>query len=304
MRRSIRQVVYKSVRLFKLDILISSYFLNLPWLRFFLPGPLFYTPEEKIIIRRKGATFKILPHDLVQWFLFTKPNRKYGVEELIIESPNFPDDPVILDIGANIGQFSLMASHWFKTQKSYKNALILSLEPVHQTYAYLQSNISLNANSNNQIKIFNIGLSDEVNKSKINIPLANSGASSIINKPTGIYRTEPIELITLDQFFIDQKLSKINFLKIDAECSEIRILKGAQMTLKKYLPGIFIEILPDCKGSNYNDIHNFLMTIGYQLYIMVENNILPLSKEMIKDYHRNKEEYALFATVFKISNSN
>jgi hypothetical protein len=51
-----------------------------------------------------------------------------------------------------------------------------------------------------------------------------------------------------------------SFIKIDVEGHELKVLKGAEETLKKHKPTVLIEIHD---FSEDHDVHKFMMSLGY-----------------------------------------
>ena len=92
-----------------------------------------------------------------------------------------PSD-VFLDIGANIGYFTVLASPLVKE--------VIAFEPALLSYKYLEANIKLNQLNN--ITIYKYGLWNEDIKSSISVDPSNITAASVSNG------TEQIDCITLD----------------------------------------------------------------------------------------------------------
>lgn len=182
-------------------------------------------------------------------------------------------DGIILDIGANIGSFSLPLA------KQYPNLKFYCFEPLIKVYENLQSNILIN-NFNN-IQSFNFALGNEniLNFCKI-MPYdcGNIGANSLkfylneFRSGSLNYITELIEFKTIDSM----NFSNIKFIKIDVEGFEYEVISGAIETIKQcnYPPIMF-----ECWTLNwYKDerdkILSFLKKIGYNFnYTLLENVI-------------------------------
>jgi len=78
-----------------------------------------------------------------------------------------------------------------------------------------------------------------------------------------------VETITLDSFVQDNNLHDIQFIKIDVEGFELRVLKGAQETIKLFKPTIMIEYLAMLKtGTDHNvrELQKFMDLAGYTAY--------------------------------------
>lgn len=187
------------------------------------------------------------PTDLVQSYIVD--NDMFFEEDILVKLDEYiSDDFVILDIGANIGNHSL---YWSKKRNIRK---IYCFEPIVDTFAILQKNIQLNA-LEKSVQPINIGLSDEKTMAKIQtFRYSNIGGTSINKDMSG-----NLQLDRLDN--IEIKEQKIDFVKIDVEGHEISVLKGAENTIKKYRPIIFIESF----SNNYQFIDEILISWGYVL---------------------------------------
>lgn len=96
-----------------------------------------------------------------------------------------------------------------------------------------------------------VGLSDEKAMAKIKrFTYSDVGGTSITKDGTG-----DIQLESLDNIEI------IDFVKIDVEGHEIKVLNGAANTINKYNPDIFIESF----SNNYITVDHILTGWGYVL---------------------------------------
>lgn len=124
------------------------------------------------------------------------------------------DDPsgVCVDIGANIGAFSIQAAH-------IGAALVYAVEPEPHNVEALRQNIKINKMSN-KVKVIDLGVSNFIGTATIS---DHGGDASIKDNDDGAI----INIITLDKLFHDNKISNVSVLKIDVEGSEPEVLLGA-----------------------------------------------------------------------------
>ncbi len=182
----------------------------------------------------------------------------------------YKENTNMIDIGANIGTFSLMMSRYISN-----GSYIYSFEPVY--YNILKMNIEQN-NLENKIKSINIGLSNKSEKLEGGFidfsKNANYGFTQItqLNKASNDTQLV-IDVKTLDSFNIDN----ISFIKIDVEGSERLVLEGSINTIHRCRPTILIEIWCTSKNSlkkyskesnlqevkNQFDVFEFLFNLGY-----------------------------------------
>ncbi len=174
---------------------------------------------------------------------------------------------VIIDIGANIGQFA----QYTRNQLKFENKII-SFEPLTSAFESLK----LNASKDPKWAIFNCAIGNELGKKEINIA-GNSFSSSLLEMlpahldaaPHSKYeRKEWIEVKPLDSFLETafKKTEKI-FLKIDTQGFEKQVLDGAKESLK-FISTIQLEmsLVPLYQGELvFREMYPILMGLGYTL---------------------------------------
>ena len=139
-----------------------------------------------------------------------------------------------LDIGANIGWYSLIIA------KFYKKLKVHSFELIKKTYNFLLKNVKCNFLSN--IKAYNFGLYNENKKIIFYTYPEGTGNSSIqilSKKKTLKYKCN---VKVLDDF-ISKKKIKVDFIKCDAEGAELFVFLGAKKCLLNDKPIVFCEML-------------------------------------------------------------
>ena len=158
-------------------------------------------------------------------------------------------NPVILDVGANIGLVSLLLSQ-------IEGATIYSFEPVARAYACLLRNLEQNR-IHNVIPI-NMGLSDEEGEFFIGPPSGDQHPRyRRDNLKTGVYSVyasanseeakkygEMARFTTLDNWTYREKVANVHYLKIDVEGHEPNVLLGGRETLAKTRPICQLEFNP------------------------------------------------------------
>jgi len=181
------------------------------------------------------------------------------------------ENPIIFDVGANIGTISIWLSKMFKTGHVY------SFEAQRQIFYQLAGNISINNLYN--IDVFNLAVGSEngyINVKEPNYFINNDfGIFSLIEEklPT-TNKNLVVPLITLDTFVKEYEIPKVDLLKIDVEGMDINVLKGSINILEKYQPIIYVEHF-DNITSNLTNLKNFLSNFNYNFETR-KNNLLCL----------------------------
>lgn len=150
------------------------------------------------------------------------------------------------DIGANSGTLTVPFMN--------KNIQIFSFEPLQYSFNKLKSNVELNYNGNNNVKLFKVALGNKKSKSKIYFSnsLGNIGTASVINNISSQYNS--VEKVKMDKLDNIISLSKKKILiKIDVEGYEEEVIKGAKNLLSKNDCIIYIETNSD---KLINDLKN------------------------------------------------
>ncbi|MFM7079569.1 MAG: FkbM family methyltransferase, partial [Bacteroidota bacterium] len=160
-------------------------------------------------------------------------------------------------IGANIGQTALEFA-----KLSGKGSIVLAFEPHPGNFAAAKTNMALNDFSN--IKLLNIGLGSNKTKLPITTCDHNSGSNKIASESNS--NTTVVDIEKLDDILEIKNLTKVDLIKIDVEGFEMEVLKGAELTIRKFNPILFIELddnnLKNQKSSA-NELVIFLKNLNF-----------------------------------------
>jgi FkbM family methyltransferase len=171
---------------------------------------------------------------------------------------------VFLDVGANVGYYSLLAS-------AYRpNIRIEAFEPLPAAFRYLQDNLRLNGSGNSTAH--NVAVSDRVGTETfyfsrnpsfnfVHDQLTSTGS---LDRSQATHTEDPVEInaftVTLDGFVRENDLSRVDVIKLDTEATEDRVLSGSEWVLREFRPHIFCEVLP---GKIEKRIEAILEPAGY-----------------------------------------
>jgi FkbM family methyltransferase len=182
--------------------------------------------------------------DEVQRYHFD--GRFYEQEELDLISRHFKGG-VFLDIGANVGNHTLYVLKFLGATK------VIAIEPNPAAYRILKCNMALN-DVDRKVEVHKIGFSDKASHGSLQTSEDNLGKTFVVDKPSG-----PIELLRGDDFLCEEHL---DFVKIDAEGSELRVLDGLAMTIERHRPPIFVEV-------DYRNVGRFMTFVALRKYHVV-----------------------------------
>jgi FkbM family methyltransferase len=186
--------------------------------------------------------------------------------ELSLLEKNIKPNSLFLDVGSNFGWYSI---HIAKD----KNVDVVAFEPSTVSFKSLVKNIRRN-NLSDKIKAYKLGLGDKNKKGKLTKNFFLGNHIETKNETGKKIASETIQVITLDEFVLNNKISKIGAIKCDIEGSEIFMLKGACKTLRKFKPILLLEIQQEwTERFEYSaeEIFSFLQDLGYTYFRVKEN---------------------------------
>lgn len=193
-------------------------------------------------------------------------------------------NPTLLDVGAHSGSYCLLPSV-NKTMRCY------AFEPSPIVFPVLADNVKLN---NLDVKIYNLALSDFMGSLKLKIPKDNpgSGGATVGENPLRFdeYFEEGVSVITMDSWMKQESVEKVDIIKIDTEGCEKFVLKGGEKTIKKYRPGILMEVNPTntrAFGYDSSELMDLLASWGYLITRSFGEDIYleyhgPLTRSILK----------------------
>ena len=165
-------------------------------------------------------------------------------------------DPIFIDIGANVGTYSLFLSKFCKE--------VYAFEPCDNMLNIFRQNIKINNIQN--IFVYNVALGERNCKMDLSVPKrGNLGSSSFVWRYGDKERMtlSNIDVVTGDEVIKKINPEKIDLIKIDVEGFEKNVLIGLRKSLKAFYPIILIEL---SRGifSNINEFDTALD--GYEVY--------------------------------------
>lgn len=194
---------------------------------------------------------------------------------------------VIFDVGANIGDYAMGIAEIFGNE----NIELHCFEPSPKTFSKLQQNTQ--AVSGPWMHLHNFGLSDSECEVNLYQDEELSGMTSVykrrmdhFGKDFGI--AELAGFATLDGFCAEHNIRHIDFLKLDVEGHELKVLEGAKQMLS-HIQYIQFEF-----GGCNIDSRTFFQDFYYLLHKQFD--IYLVLKDGIQKLDGYKETYEVFVT--------
>ena len=203
-------------------------------------------------------------------------------------------NPIILDIGGNIGYVAL---EYNRLLDKLGHGRCISFEPYSKSCGHFLNNTKLAS----RVHLFNFGLGQKTSFTKFGIPeyvhrigkdMANTGFYSSKNIPnnTGVfcavYKLDDISTI------FNFNDSPISFVKIDVEGSELDVILGSKATLATHKPCLQIEFNRHTTSENdYKSLFRILTDLGYRCFSLEHFDNLSSIEHYVEPYYIHESEF-------------
>jgi len=215
-----------------------------------------FTPEitreawedmEKTLLHKSTGAFEIEgftihanPFELVGTFIV----QQYRYDNIV--EPKLGD--IVFDIGAYVGDTAL----WFSKAVGPQGK-VYAFEPEPGNFEKLKANLE----RNNVTNVIPLQLALSENEGEMQV--ASAGSSSTMTQAgTGTL----VKVTTIDKFAEANKLPRVDFIKMDVEGHELKVLTGARETIKTFKPSMALSAYH--RGDDLINIPSFLVTTNPQ----------------------------------------
>jgi FkbM family methyltransferase len=172
---------------------------------------------------------------------------------------------VFLDLGANIGQYSLVASRGVGP-----GGQVHSFEPDPETFRWLTRNVRRNQLTN--ISLNQVALFDEAGKKELYLATPqDTGSNSFALPWTFSGETCEVCCTRLDEYLKARRIDRVDVVKVDVEGAELPALMGGTEILfkSKHKPLLIVEFeerRQQAFGTSCAALAEFLTKQGYALF--------------------------------------
>ncbi len=189
--------------------------------------------------------------------------REYYEPELAYLEKVLSPGKVFIDVGANFGVYTLVASKLVGT-----SGRVIAFEPTAQSFAILRQNIALNHFAN--VRAFQFALAQRRGKAWLYHgwdPVGNSLGKDPLCGNEG----EEVQTEALDKLLEEKGIDRVHAIKIDVEGAEELVLRGAIRCLTTNRPIVIFEFNPGCAarlGLSPCGARDLLESLGYEFVLL------------------------------------
>ena len=236
--------------------------------------------ELQYIVGKKDQCFR---------YVAVNPILRWRAKTLFSKGPETIDwlekmrmDDVLFDIGANVGMYSIYAGK--------RGVRVFGFGPESSHFYIFNKNIQIN-NLSSFVSAYNFALSDKEVLDKLGLTsltpgparttFSNNKQFNQTGKPTlfeqGCMST------TLDNLILKYKMSTPNYLKIDVDGIEAKIIQGGQNLINNLtLRSILIELNDDLENDQW--VKTYLNQKGFKIVNIGKGMQAQKNKNTIRNY--------------------
>ncbi len=224
-----------------------------------------------------GLRILVDTSSFVEWEIFFRGQYEKKVTDLFQKFIRKGD--VVIDVGANIGSHTLIMAKLVG-----ESGKVIAFEPHPDIARRLTDNIKLNRFTN--VSVSRFALSEKPGKASLfsySDGMLDKGTSSLYGI-TNLEEKYSVDVSTLDVVAENERLSRLDFVKVDTRGSDFPVIKGARESIGKFHPYVVFEYNQDNwrhSDSRWEDAWNFFEKHGYSLHLITEKGPQRISGEPV-----------------------
>ncbi|MDI9311582.1 MAG: FkbM family methyltransferase [Limnohabitans sp.] len=222
----------------------------------------------------KGLSINLYKDSLLAKLIY---RGDFELEELDYMNQVLKDGDTFVDVGANIGLFSLFAS-----RRVGALGKVILFEPSPKTYRRTVENIEINKCSN--VVLNQLGISDKPDQLSLNISGDGYDAWETFAPDTSkrFQHQVTVPVTTLDIILDKEDKSKIKLIKIDVEGWEKFVLLGGTQFFTQFKPIVMLEFTEDntkMAGYAVTELYDIMVAWGYEWYAFEKGKLVSSARK-------------------------
>lgn len=185
---------------------------------------------------------------------------------------------ICMDVGANVGYYTA----WLLKKKA---KFVYAFEPDPVTFEILQKN------TKNRKDVLGVCAAVGQFSGELNLYVDDKHSGDNRTKYTAMRNFIKVPAISIDTYFAENRLEKIDFIKIDVQGAETAVLNGASESIEEFKPMILIEVSPEAVDVDREELINFLsewmLKMNFKSYAIEEGKLVNLTCKQLKHFNGN-----------------
>ena len=245
---------------------------------------------QKFIIRKLFGRKLYKYFKYLKIILLYKFGREFEISKFLRQI--IEKDFVIMDIGANLGQYSVRFTDYLKN-----TGLVVSVEPVKENYEYLNRLKEKYKLSN--LRCINCAVSDFSGEEILSIPLVSKNIEldtrATIDKNNyyfsyDCYTEQKVTVKKLSEIVEEMGVERLDIVKSDTEGNDEKVILGSIDLIKRFFPLVLVE------DSHKENWLQKLYETGYNPFY-VYNDLHLIDAFQSEHYEKRKTKYDLLVLV-------
>jgi FkbM family methyltransferase len=219
--------------------------------------------QDLVIRDREGSVF-LVPSLAEPIALHLFADGVYESEVAAFLQDHLRPGGVFVDVGANIGVFTLLAA-----RRVGPAGKVIAVEASPRVFSYLEHNVRANGLTNVSLKHTAASHQESPGVPFYDAPLDHFGMGAL--SPQFNAQPTPVRARKLDAILAEEKLGRVDLMKLDVEGFEADVFRGASQLLAAETPPLIVfEFLDWAKARMPNgkvgDAQRILRDCGYTLW--------------------------------------
>ncbi len=185
--------------------------------------------------------------------------------------PRVRPNTSVIDVGANIGFFTLQFATWVAD-----GGKVIAVEPEDVNFARLQHAIAA-AGLTDGVEAIRAAVADVAGEGFLEVNPGHPGDHKL--GAEGV----PITITTIDEILAARGWPEVSLIKVDVQGAEARVLAGARETVERFRPTLFLEVDDQQLrryGSSAAELLSSATALGYTIHSWAGKGVsVPLSAD-------------------------
>ncbi len=221
----------------------------------------------------EGLSVIVAPQEQMSRALYV--SQTYEPDTAMVLQSWLTPGAVFLDIGANVGLFTLLGSRWVGA-----TGRVIAVEPSPRERQRLDAHLRLNAVDN--VDVVAAAVADREGTGELMVASPERSGLNTLGRrfaydDVTIAERVSVPLVTLDAIVQGAGLTRVDVIKLDIEGGEVAALEGAATTLRRFRPKLIVEVvanaLASC-GASVERLCELLRASAYELFEIDEGAAL------------------------------